>query len=581
MNTERLKNILRSNGGQWLLLLSFCFIIYFVNLGSEGLYSAQEARAAVITRNMLHDGNWLNMELPFESTTEKPIFCYWLYALCATLVGGANELAVRLPSAISSLATIAMTVWLAGKIYGRATGFLAGYVLATMATFLNLGRTARIDIVLTAFHMGAMVCLYKAYFEQMKKSRWWLYLFYAVLGVSILVKGPVGVVIAAFMLATYMVVFRRWRMMLDLEPYTGAVIMIAIALPWYWYANSTSNGEFFKEFILEQNIKRFFGQSEYKEGKFMPLYWYLPKFFAGALPWTVFVPFALWPFCRRIKNLSQGTWFLVFWFVTGFVFFSCSAVKRGDYILPLYPAAAIMLGRYLIWLNEQKLRLSSRWVYGWGLLVALAAGALVLVRTGLLAQIGARAAADQVKHLSTRDGQSMVQISEMINNRLLLVIVAVAVVLAFLFAIGKVLAKGRVLAAIAWFLPGMMIGMIVFFTVVQPVLDRFNTVKYFCLECDRLMPKDAKVLYLWNINNEVIYYLQRTYDFATDKAVDKAVEQAEYIIIQRKHYNAGVKAKTEALGFRLAAATIPGHSFSNVMLAREKKPATAAAPAGK
>jgi len=567
---NKLGDFFCSRTGQWLALLVFCSIIYLVNLGCEGLYSAQEARAGVVARHILESGNWLTMDLKGAPTTEKPMFCYWIYAVCG-MIFGINEFSVRLPSVLSAIATIVMTVWLAGRIYGPKTGFVAGYLLATMATFLNLGRTARIDIILTAFYMLAMVFLYKAYFEKMTKSRLWLYLFYLALGVSILVKGPVGVAMAAVMLTVYMVVFRRWRMISEFEPWTGLLIMAAIAVPWYWYASLSTHGAFFKDFIIEHNLKRFFGGSDFKEGEFMPLYWYLPKFFAGALPWTLFLPFAVWQFRKRFFSLRQETVFLALWFVTGFIFFTCSAVKRGDYILPLYPAAAILLGRYVVMLDDIKPKLSGKWIYFWGGVTVLLAAFLATVKFGWLAQFGTRVAENNFPHLSSQDGEFFVLAATVINDRFLMFVLAAAACLGFLYLVCRVLAKGEVIRAIAWFLPGLTIGLIGYFTVFTNAINPYKTVKYFCRDCAAIVPADQKVTYIWNLNTEVLYFLRNDYDFTNeDKDADAMLRDAKYLIIEKKAYRRWFLQRSERDQFRLAAQTIPNHHYGNVLLVRIK-----------
>jgi len=573
---KKLNDFINSNAGRWLVLLLFCGIIYLVNLGCEGLYSAQEARAGVVSRHILESGNWLTMDLKGEPTTEKPMFCYWIYAIFG-MVMGVSEFSVRLPSVIAALLTIVMTVWLAGRIYGRTTGFAAGYLLATMATFLNLGRTARIDIMLTAFYMAAMVCLYKAYFEKMRKSRGWLYLFYLALGVSILVKGPVGLAMAAIMLTVYMVIFRRWKMIAEFEPWTGLLIMAAIALPWYVYVTETTHGAFFREFIVEHNLKRFFGGSDFKDGEFMPLSWYLPKFFAGALPWTIFLPFGLWQYRRNFRSLRPESVFLLLWFVTGFLFFSASAVKRGDYILPLYPAAAILLARYLVLLDTARPRLSVRWIWGWSAIAVVVVGLLVTVKAGWLARFGAIVAGNDFPHLSSQDGEFMMLAAQIINSGFWLSIIVAAAWLLFLFLVGQVLAQGKVLHAIAWFLPGLLIGMVGYFTVFTNAVNPYKTVKYFCGECAAIVPRDQKITYLWNLNTEVLYFLRNDYDFANDNAgVETLLTRAHYLMLEEKAYRRWFSQRVESKQFRVVARTIPNHHYGNVLLIRTNPPSFAA-----
>ena len=144
---------------------------------------------------------------------------YWFYAIAGKIFG-VNEFSVRLPSVIAAIATVILTCWLGGRIYGAGTGLLAGYMLATMFSFVNLGRIARIDIILCAFYTLSMLFLYLGYFEKRKPNRL-LYLFYIVLALSVLVKGPVSAVLAGLTALLLAVKERNWRMLWDLKPVSG------------------------------------------------------------------------------------------------------------------------------------------------------------------------------------------------------------------------------------------------------------------------------------------------------------------------------------------------------------------------
>ncbi len=568
MNKESFKNFWLTERGQWIFLTVFAVIVFFVNLQSEGLFSAQEGRAAVIARNMLATGDWTTMHYKGALTTEKPIFCYWLYSICG-MIFGVNEFSVRFPSAISAILTILMTVWLGKKIYGTKTGFLAGYLLCTMMTFVNLGRTARIDIVLTAFYMFAMLCLYRGFWEK-NRPTWWLYLFYVTLGLSVMVKGPVGVVMAGFLIFCYGCIFRKWKLWWDLKPISGVIIVISISAPWYIYESIITHGGFAWDFLIQHNILRFTGGSEYKDGIHQPLYYYFGKFFAGALPWSIAVPFLLFQFRKKYKHLRQETWFLALWFLTGFVFFTIAAVKRGDYILPLYPAAAIIISRYLVLLEDIKYKLHNKWIYGWGAVVAVCVGIGVVIRAGLLYKLGKRATGNDFPHLSVKDGLGMMEASNLINHHFIIFSVFLIIVIVIMFFICRLLADGKFLKAISWFLPGLLLAMVLYFQIVQEVIDRYNTTKYFCRKAMEIVPENKKILYLLNLNSEVVYFLQRDYDFAYDwNDVHERLKNADYVVMQYKHFNHQDMSESPYDQFMVGTRTIQGHNDPQVLLVRK------------
>ncbi len=569
MNWGKINAALKDNRVQWALLLSFVTIAFFVNLGADGLFSAQEGRSGVLTRNLLHSNNWLSVDFPGAAENEKPIFSYWLYAISAWCFG-LNEFAFRLPGVIAALLTVVMTVHLAGKIFGRDCAFLAGYILCTMATFLTLARTVRIDIILTAFYMLQMLLLYYGYFQK-RKATGWLYVFYAVTGFSMIVKGPVSAVIPAFMIVLYAVVFRQWRMLWEMKPISGVLIVILIGSPWFIYESVRTHGKFAFEFFIYHNLERFVGGSDLKDGKHAPLYFYLGKFFAGTLPWSLAVPFALWQCRRKWRSLRPETYYLIIWIASVFIFFSLAAIKRGDYILLLYPAVAILLARYFEKLNAANLKLTGKWVYGWSVLVGLVVIATVLFISGAIYKLGFKATGNDVPHLCVRDGQSMMQVSDLVNGHLPGFLIIMAVILTFLFFVGKVLAQGKIYQALAWFLPGMLLLLVLFFQFLQPVLDVFNTNKPFCAKVRELVPYDKTIVYVDDYDAEVVFYTDRNYIIAKEERIAPAIAANDYLLMFGKHYRKNFSKQPVNNDFELIATSPEGHNSPMILLRRKSK----------
>jgi len=346
----------RSNKGNIWFWAALCFaaVAVFANLGSDGIYAAQEGRTALILRNMFRTGNFLEMRVDYGVPYEKPIGHYWLClpsAYFARIAGDAMRSAVewgiRLPSALCSLFTVLLAGLLARRMYGVRTGTMAMVMLCTMSNFDKLGRLGHIDMPLAAAFMAAMYFLYIGYFEKWK-TNFNIYWFYVALGWGLLLKGPLVLMLAGLVIAGMAATRgRRWyEVPRDLRLIRGALIVLVIALPWYIYECIHSHGAFFEEFIVRQNLNRFTGDPTVYRKK-SPVWHYIPKLLAGALPWSIAAVAGLvFNFKRIIRfRLSTGSRFLLIWFLTGFVFFSLSAVKRIDYLLPLFPALAIMTAR--------------------------------------------------------------------------------------------------------------------------------------------------------------------------------------------------------------------------------------------
>ena len=558
---------------QWLMLALFALIILSINVWSDGIYSAQEGRAAIVARQMLKSGNWLYLNIKGAHNTEKPVMCYWFYSICGMLFG-VNEFSVRLPSVLAAFATVLMTCSLGIRIYGRRSGFLAGYVLASMAGFINLGRLARIDMVLCAFYTASMYLLYTGYFEKMK-ANWRLYLFYLILALSVMVKGPVSVALVGLTVIVLVIKERNWKILWELKPVSGLLIGLAVNAPWYTYEIVRTQGEFANDFFLNQNISRFTGiDMSYCGGKRRSFFHYFPILFAFTLPWSLFVPFGFISFYRKLLKLRPATYYLLIWFAVVFLFFSAAAIKRGNYLLPLLAPAAILTGRYIQWIIDREFKLTSKWRMGWTVLVVIVVLAMVVIRLGALGYIGRLVVDDEIKWISYRDGMGMMQVSDFINDMYVLCCIAAAVVLAYLYFLGRLLEKGRADKVFIGVLPVILIFFCVYYVWIDPAQNKYKTVKYFCERARQHVQPDEKVCYYVEWITEAVFFMDRDYDRYSrieeiyDKQNGKIL--CKYIITEPDVYNelpVEVKSKLKKL-----EETIPEHQYPHVLLKAVDKP---------
>jgi 4-amino-4-deoxy-L-arabinose transferase-like glycosyltransferase len=329
-------------------LLAACGLLFFHRLADRDLWSSHEARAGMDAQTVL-DGGRPGLPHLFDGRPDlqKPPLYYWLVAGLAWLRGTeVDALAVRLPAAMSALACV-LAVWLGLGVLRRrpAAALACGTVLATAAHFVWLARIGRIDMPLTLTVTAAAGCLYLARKRSARQLRAWPLLLagYVAIAVGVLLKGPIGAVLPAAILAAHLVVEgdwrpRRWRLGLV----WGVPLVLALTVPWFVWADRATGGEFTRVFFWHHNLGRGLGGSGLRHN---PWWFYAPQFLGDFLPWSVLVPLAAWQ-CRRRPLLRRDpdarfscTWFLAVLFVL-----SCSRFKRADYLLPAYPGAALFLG---------------------------------------------------------------------------------------------------------------------------------------------------------------------------------------------------------------------------------------------
>lgn len=358
-------------------------------LGLTDFYSKGEPREAVVAYTMVEHGNWI---LPINNGGDipyKPPFFHWCIALFSFLQGHVSEFTSRLPSA---LALVAMSV---GGFVFFAKRKNAN--MALLATLLSLtafevhraGINCRVDMVNTAFMVGALFLMYR-WWERGKHSMPWL----AILCMSgaTLTKGPVGMLLPCAVMGVFMLTQREslwsavWRL--------GLTALLSLVLPLCWYyAAYLQGGDEFLRLVKEENIDRLLGKMAYESHE-NPFWYNFLTLITGWLPYTLLFVFSLFvlPWKRFSKSgfmqsVRRAEPMQVFvWLAFGLIlFFYCiPKSKRSVYLLPCYPFMAWLMAQYVVWLVAN--RLSAVKAYAWlmGVLGVVLSVAFVVLKTGVV-----------------------------------------------------------------------------------------------------------------------------------------------------------------------------------------------------
>jgi 4-amino-4-deoxy-L-arabinose transferase-like glycosyltransferase len=357
-------------------LLLLCGILFFYRLGERSLSSSHEARAAQNAVSILRDGAWaLPHLLNGRVEMQKPPLYYWLVALCAQWDGEVDARAVRMPAAISALAGV-LALWFWGWHRGRPlAGFLAASILATCVHFTWLSRVGRIDMPLTLAISLALLGFLLGTNAQREKpaTRAWPWFLVGYLGTAagLLLKGPIAAVLPVLALIVFH--FIEWAWFRDPEnasgqerasrPWStlwwGVPLALAIAAPWFIWAQIRTGGELFQVFFWYHNVERGLGGSETLQAR--PWWFYGPRFFVDLLPWSLVLLLAVvlvrkQPWWRIDRECRFGAT----WLLTMLAFLSLMRFKRADYLLPAYPGAALWLACLLERLMKDRASIPSR-----------------------------------------------------------------------------------------------------------------------------------------------------------------------------------------------------------------------------
>jgi 4-amino-4-deoxy-L-arabinose transferase-like glycosyltransferase len=325
------------------VVLGVPWFLFFHRLAERDLWSSHEARAGQNAASILRSGEWGRPTL-FDGQPElqKPPLYYWLVALAAKAQGGSvDAFAVRLPAAVSALATVLAACIFLGMRGRWVAGAVAALVLATTVHYTWMARVGRIDMVLTLAVGLALGCFYQA--REALGSRLLLYLIgYLAIAAALLLKGPIGLILPLAVLAVCVLLEKGWRPVLR-SLLWGVPLVLGLTVPVYLWINAETDGQFFRVFFLHHNLERGLGNAE--DLRVHPWWFYGPRGLVDFLPWSPLVLLAGWCVVRRGARCLDGqARFGLVWLVTMLLVLSCAGFKRADYLLPAYPGAALLLG---------------------------------------------------------------------------------------------------------------------------------------------------------------------------------------------------------------------------------------------
>jgi 4-amino-4-deoxy-L-arabinose transferase-like glycosyltransferase len=324
----------------WFLGL-VCLILIFSSLGSAALFEPDEGRNAEKAREILILGDWLTPHQNFIPALDKPIFFHWLVALLFNLFG-ISEWSARLPSALAALGCVFLVYRFARLQWGPWEARWSCLVLITSAEFYVLSRVVIFDMTLTFFIALALFSFYALTQNDDTGSRKaQSLLLYGALGAATLVKGPIGLIVPAMIMFFYLLLTRRWVLLRRLNFPLGTIVYFTVVAPWYLSVEFRNPG-YLRYFLWEEHVVRYMTP---QFGKTETWYYFFYVLGVGFLPWSFLLPLT-------VKNLWKSTFddahlFLVLWAVLPFLFFSASNSKLAHYILPIYPAVAILTGQAL------------------------------------------------------------------------------------------------------------------------------------------------------------------------------------------------------------------------------------------
>jgi 4-amino-4-deoxy-L-arabinose transferase-like glycosyltransferase len=343
-----------SHRAWWLLALAVA-VVWFAGLDVRRLQHPDEGRYAEIAREMAVSGDWVTPRLNDLKYFEKPPLQYWLGA-AAFNAFGVDQWTARLPSAVAGLLAVIAVGFTAARIANLDAGAFAALMLAGCVWHAGLAHLLTLDSVLSLWMAIALCAFLLAQRPQLPRAveRNWMLVAYAAAAAATLTKGLLALAIPGATLVLYTLITRDAGPWKRLHALPGTILYLALCAPWFVLV-SRANPEFAHFFFVHEHVDRFLTESHNRTGE----WWYFVPWFAlGIMPWILVWVATLVPSWRDAPRADNGfSWerFCLVWAAFVFVFFSASGSKLPSYILPQFPALALVLGFELTRLTSRTL----------------------------------------------------------------------------------------------------------------------------------------------------------------------------------------------------------------------------------
>jgi 4-amino-4-deoxy-L-arabinose transferase-like glycosyltransferase len=396
--------------GHYLLLVGVSIALYLPNLGAPSLWDIDEGNNSDCAREMMEAGNWIVPTFNYELRVDKPALLYW-FQIGSYRLFGINEFSARLPSALAALLAVLCTYELGRRMFRPGAGLIAGLVVASTLQFTAAAHFANPDALLSLCALLTFLFLWDVLVRGRKQA----YGLAAIsAGLAMLAKGPIGIALPFAVTALFLLWSGRVRRLLDWRWLTAAFVLFLVVAPWYGWVTAETRGSFAKGFFMKHNVERYLSPMEGHAGRF---HYYFLVLIVGFAPWSAFLALAFWHSLRvarpeSSKGVVQGETggvvglphtpfedsgratprlaycFLWCWIVVYFGFFTFGQTKLPNYILPIYPAVALIMGQFLDCWRRGEVAVPT-WVMRTGFiclaLMGIGTAGVLLVAGGVLA----------------------------------------------------------------------------------------------------------------------------------------------------------------------------------------------------
>ncbi len=369
-----------SNLSHWKLVFILIIFSFFTLMFGNGIVSLthpDEVFYIQTAKEMLSHHSWLTPILFDHPQFEKPILSYVLFALAIKMFGDGPFVA-RFWPAFFGMTGVIVVYWMSWMLFKRKRlSLLAGIILSSSFIYLALSRAVLTDMIFSTWVALSIGFFYYGYINQRYRNRG-LILFWFFSAMAVLTKGLLGFVFPLATVSIYLIYKKEIKFFLCRGMLWGVLLFLLIALPWHVFMYIRYGNNFIDEYFWNVHIRRLLVAEHPKLDNW---YFYLVVMFAGMLPWSIYLPFAIrriYIIFRERKEYKDNLFFLLSWIAAVYMFTQPAHSKLASYIFPVCYSLAIIIAFYLDRALDKEINVikSGAVVIGLGIMAMVIGGEL-------------------------------------------------------------------------------------------------------------------------------------------------------------------------------------------------------------
>ena len=328
-----------------LILIFLSYLFFMFGNGLLNLTNPDEVFYAQTAKEMAQQKTWAVPYLFGAPQFEKPVLTYFLMR-AGFLIFGINNFSARfIPALFAMLGVIAVYFFGLAAYRDQKKAFFCSLILMSAGFYIGLARTVFTDMIFSVLILLSFASFFWGYSQKGKKGQG-IILFFVFCGLAVLTKGPLGFFIPASSIIIFLAIRRELKFILCRESVWGLAVFLAISVPWYAFMIKKFGQSFIAEFFYNDHIRRIF-EAEHKGND--TWYFYPFSMVACMFPWAIFSAASFFYLFKRVKNnRAQPIYlYLACWIATVFLTFQSAHSKLTSYILPAFPALALITGDFI------------------------------------------------------------------------------------------------------------------------------------------------------------------------------------------------------------------------------------------